>query len=77
MNSWYFLVPILLPALIGLCLPFVATDKKNLHQCVGFVLVLELVSCLLAAFRCSGSLGLIRLGDFVFLLSGDLLGKFF
>ena len=77
MNSWYFLVPILLPALIGLCLPFVATDKKNLHQCVGFVLLLELVSCLLAAFRCSGSLGLIRLGDFVFLLSGDLLGKCF
>ena len=77
MNSWYFLVPVLLPALMGLALPFVAADKKNLHQCVGFVLVLEVASCLMAALRCSGSLSLLRLGDFAFLLSGDTLGKFF
>lgn len=77
MFTWYYLVPILLPVFIGLLLPFVAPDKKSLHQCVAAALGLVLFSSLMAAWRCQGSLTLLTLGDLPLMFAGDALGKFF
>ena len=63
MFTWYYLIPILLPVFLGVLLPFVAPDKKSLHQCVATALGLVLFSSLMAAWRCQGSLTLLTLGD--------------
>ena len=76
MMTWYLLVPILLPLLGAVCVPFLKESKER-AQTLTALFAVETVCTALAAWKCSGSITLLRVGGFELALAADGMGKFF